>query len=597
MLKTSVIQTLFFKPHRYTFREAIAVFIGCGLAYALILELFLLIPGFNVGAQVRPVSGVSPVLGLFFGVPGILGCSVANLLIDLVQENNVLLAIQWFIPQVIYNGFIYVAWYLVFRNSKRPYARLESSLKVAIFIGLALLDSILVSMLLAPFESEAISSSFDVNTVHTLNNIVFLTYVGIPLLVLLDHVKLRAQSPWWIKVPYEQYQHMYLSQRFVVIFTFAAAIWVNIAIGFGYSGYFISDDVDLSQLIPAIYTFEVIVSILFLGPMLGLLHFLETRVTRPLEVLTKASRSFIEQIERYQNNPETTLTVELDESHIIPRMEVRELFDTTNKMRSDLVNYLEEISTITAEKQRTAAELDIARNIQQSAVPHDFARFSDLYHVHVESYMRPAREVGGDFYDVFELDEHRVAFVIGDVSGKGVPASLFMMRAQSLLRQYIMTEEDLGKAFALANKELCERNDAMLFVTAFACILDVETGNVTYQNAGHNPPSIEKDNNRAFLSCRAGLVLGAMDGVRYHSAEFMLGEQGNVVLYTDGVTEAGNVHDELFGEERLDRALRENPEMNQLDNVVSAVDSFAGEAPQADDITLLSFTLLKKDSY
>ena len=125
----------------------------------------------------------------------------------------------------------------------------------------------------------------------------------------------------------------------------------------------------------------------------------------------------------------------------------------------------------------------MARQIQMSAVPHDFDSLTERFALDIAGFMRPAREVGGDFYDVFEVGERGVAFVIGDVSGKGVPAALFMMRAQSLLRQYLLETDDLGTAFTLANRQLCERNDAMLFVTAFACVVDAATGEVRFANA------------------------------------------------------------------------------------------------------------------
>lgn len=165
--------------------------------------------------------------------------------------------------------------------------------------------------------------------------------------------------------------------------------------------------------------------------------------------------------------------------------------------------------------------------------------------------MRPAREVGGDFYDVFEVGERGVAFVIGDVSGKGVPAALFMMRAQSLLRQYLLETDDLGTAFTLANRQLCERNDAMLFVTAFACVVDAATGEVRYANAGHNPPVLKQNGKLGYLACRPGLVLGAMDVVKYREGSFACSPGEGLLLYTDGVSEAANAAEELYGEDRL----------------------------------------------
>ena len=209
--------------------------------------------------------------------------------------------------------------------------------------------------------------------------------------------------------------------------------------------------------------------------------------------------------------------------------------------------------------------------------------------------MRPARMVGGDFYDVFEAGEGRIAFVVGDVSGKGVPAALFMMRAQGLLREQIQTCEDMGAAFTAVNKLLCERNDENLFVTAFACVLDFETGHVVFANAGHNPPLLIRDGASQYFRPRPGLVLGAMDMVRYRQGELDFAPGDRMLIYTDGVTEAADVHDELYGEERFEKRIHallvEGAASMEaiIEGLAADVDAFAGDAPQADDITILGF--------
>ena len=291
----------------------------------------------------------------------------------------------------------------------------------------------------------------------------------------------------------------------------------------------------------------------------------------------------------------------------MPRYEIADLFESTNKMRRDMVGFIVRLYNVTAERQRAATELDVAKQIQMSAVPHDFDSFTERFALDIAGFMRPAREVGGDFYDVFEVGERGVAFVIGDVSGKGVPAALFMMRAQSLLRQYLLETEDLGTAFTLANRQLCERNDAMLFVTAFACVVDTTTGEVRYANAGHNPPVLKQNGRLSYLTCRPGLVLGAMDVVKYSERSFTCSPGDGLLLYTDGVSEAADEREQLYGEERLLQTLaaldaaaqtgaaaaggapRGSSAQAAVDALAASVDAFAGNAPQADDITMLAF--------
>lgn len=353
-------------------------------------------------------------------------------------------------------------------------------------------------------------------------------------------------------------------------------------------------------------------------PMFAFLHILERRFTRPIEVLALDQQTFIERMESDVEQGRRDMRIAVDERGTKPRYEIAELYESTNKMRRDMVGFIERLYSVTAERQRTAAELDVARQIQMSAVPHDFDSLTERFALGIAGFMRPAREVGGDFYDVFEVGERGVAFVIGDVSGKGVPAALFMMRAQSLLRQYLLETDDLGTAFTLANRQLCERNDAMLFVTAFACVVDTATGEVRFANAGHNPPVLKQNGKLGYLACRPGLVPGAMDVVKYREGSFMCSPGDGLLLYTDGVSEAANAAEELYGEERLLETLArinasggegvpvgsdmQSPDVaaaasaaaassaqTAVNSLAASVDAFAGAAPQADDITMLAF--------
>ena len=244
---------------------------------------------------------------------------------------------------------------------------------------------------------------------------------------------------------------------------------------------------------------------------------------------------------------------------------------------------------------RIDAELQYAKDIQSSALPHIEPNFvgKDEYELH--ACMFTAKEVGGDFYDFYYVDENHLAITIADVSGKGIPAALFMMTSKTMLRNMIESGMPIEEAMTSANARLCENNDANMFVTVWAAIIDLKTGLMEFGNAGHNHPAIrKKDGSFEFLKSKPGMVLAGMDGVRYCRNEYKLEAGDTLFLYTDGVTEATNINNELFGDERLINALNEsyNDDISMNDICMSVkknVDEFVAEAPQFDDITMLAF--------
>ena len=204
--------------------------------------------------------------------------------------------------------------------------------------------------------------------------------------------------------------------------------------------------------------------------------------------------------------------------------------------------------------------------------------------------MRPAKEVGGDFYDYFHLDDHRIGVVVADVSGKGVPAGLFMVMTRTLMRATAVRYVDApGRVLASVNNFLEQNNSEELFVTLFYGVLDDRTGEFVYANGGHNPPIMVDRNGANPLAMTGGVALGMFDGLDYDDSRVDMEPGARLVLFSDGVTEAFNDSDEAFGDDRLLDATRalspdQSPEQDVTD-IVSAVDEFAGEAPQFDDIT------------
>lgn len=531
-------------------KQSSSAFAACFIVYLLVLEGFLAIPQFNDVVQVRPASALGPVFGLFFGLPGILGCASANLVSDILHEGATpYMLAGYFVIQILYNGLPRWVWYAVNRKSAAPYPRFDSAAKTALYMGLALVDSACVNLSVYLFVGASPESG-PTFAMRALNNVWMLLYVGLPLLYVLERSSLVPIPPRWIRVPYRNVKQSNLTQRFVITFVVASALLL-LVISASIIAFAAGDEENFQTVVHSMY-FEValLTAPIFL-PMFAFLHFLESRFTRPIEVLANDQKTFIERMESDVEQGRHDTRIAVDERGTKPRYELAELYRSTNKMRRDMVDFIERLYNVTAERQRTATELDVAKQIQMSAVPHDFDSFTERFALDIAGFMRPAREVGGDFYDVFEVGERGVAFVIGDVSGKGVPAALFMMRAQSLLRQYLLETDDLGTAFTLANRQLCERNDAMLFVTAFACVVDTATGEVRFANAGHNPPVLKQNGKLSYLKCKPGLVLGAMDVVKYREGSFTCSPGDGLLLYTDGVSEAADEAEQLFGEDRL----------------------------------------------
>ena len=243
-------------------------------------------------------------------------------------------------------------------------------------------------------------------------------------------------------------------------------------------------------------------------------------------------------------------------------------------------------------EERIDAELAFAKAIQHSALPAVHPLYDNRKEFDIFASMHTAKEVGGDFYDFYFIDEDHLAFLIADVSGKGIPAAMFMMRSKTIIKSYAESGMSVEEVFTLANEKLCEGNDAGMFVTAWMGILNIRNGKVLFANAGHNHPLVKhSDGTFEYLKSRAGFVLAGMEGVRYRKNELVLEPGDAIYLYTDGVTEATDLNEELYGEDRLHSILEKYKDETMeviCGEIKKDVDLFAGEAPQFDDITMLA---------
>lgn len=247
-------------------------------------------------------------------------------------------------------------------------------------------------------------------------------------------------------------------------------------------------------------------------------------------------------------------------------------------------------AVIEKQKDRMQEELNVGRDIQLAMVPKVFPASAD-YSLH--ALLEPCREVGGDFYDAFVIDEEHICFCIGDVSGKGVPAALFMAMAKTLIKSRASSDLSTASIVTHVNDELSKNNEGCLFVTLFVCIFNVLTGELLTTNAGHNPPFLKHaDGSITTLSSRDGLVVAAMEGITYTENRLQLNKNDTLLLFTDGITEADNINQELFGDARLEKLFHEQrfESMEELTmHIVETTHTFEGLNRQADDITVLAF--------
>ena len=275
--------------------------------------------------------------------------------------------------------------------------------------------------------------------------------------------------------------------------------------------------------------------------------------------------------------------------------EIQSLAEAFNRMTGELKEHIRTLQEVTAEKERVESDLRVANKIQASMLPRIFPPFHEMDHLDLYATMEPAREVGGDFFDFFILEDGRLCFSIGDVSGKGVPAALFMVITMTILRNQALHDPSLERLFRQTNSMLCAENDENMFVTIFMGILDPATGELEYISAGHNPPLISSGGKDfEFLPVAPSLVMGGMEGYRYRSAKTVMNPGDMLFLYTDGVTEAMNAGEELFGDVRMREAINGLKGMKVREvirGMRAAIDGFTRGAPASDDVTMLAVTL------
>ena len=353
---------------------------------------------------------------------------------------------------------------------------------------------------------------------------------------------------------------------------------------------FVLSDITLENVVSGIrkFVFQFAVGILSTVALFSvlLLFRMKKTIVKPINAIADAAQKYTADKKAGVHTTEHFASLDIHTGD-----EIENLALMVQDMESDLADYEKHLTRIAAEKERIHTELSLANKIQADMLPNIFPPFPDRDEFHIFASMTPAKEVGGDFYDFFLVDDDHLAIVMADVSGKGVPAALFMMMSKIMLQNQAMSGKDPKDVLIAVNDQICRNNKEQMFVTVWIGILELSTGKLTASNAGHERPILkEPGGGFELIRDKHGLVVGAMYGMRYRDYELQLHPGAKLFLYTDGLMEATNAANELFGEARtletLNRAQDADPQA-LLEFVDAEVRRFVGDAPQFDDLTML----------
>ena len=369
-------------------------------------------------------------------------------------------------------------------------------------------------------------------------------------------------------------------ERIIQIFLIMTVIIAIFGLVFSYFSYDLIaiDDSNLTLYIMTGIIMTDIIIVLFFIPGIIILKYIENNVIEPISSFSKIEK-FIEENEKIESEG----LVNIYSKYVNEKNEIGTLARSYTELITHNNHYIENIHEIEGEKERIKTELDIATKIQAANLPTE-SLINEKYFV--DGYSHPAKEVGGDFFDYYELDDENIVIVIGDASGKGVPAALLSMITQVMVKQILNHDKNPSKVLYLLNNQLCEHNPESMFITLLLGIYNKTNKKLTFANAGHNPPIIKENNEFAYLNIDSGLVLGILDDFEYATEEITLTDE--LILYTDGITDANNNNNDMYGEERLLNFFNElKSDDDPIPPLLNDINKFTGSSEQYDDMTLL----------
>ena len=560
----------------------------CGLIFFVLgypcRELFKI----SDTTEVRIVAALPLLFGISFGFFGVLGCAIANLIADIISGYEPIIFIPGFFVQIIYGYVPAVIWNYLRRNDKNKF-KLDKVYKNVQYMLIVILDSLasafmVVSVIKLKYNEQYLSL---LSANIFFNQFITMVIIGIPYLIcaslICQHNRRKKQNK-----PSNFIFSFSLNEKFILFFL-VSSIVISVAIGTAsYPSIALKYGENNLHLWNYVYFFIGGLLNICIWVSLGFLFYMERTVTKPIESMSKIAKTFGKNTDIYER---INHILQKCQKYIYFTSEVGELARSYKEMATELDDYVKNLTEATAKQQKIHTELSIATTIQRAALskPIEVEGF-DNYAI-----MRPALEVGGDFYDNFFIDEEHLALLIADVSGKGVPAALFMMVSKIVLKHNLQHGLSPAEALNSANNELAEHNVHDMFVTCICGILNIKTGKLVYANAGHEKPFIRhKDGEFKTADVKSGFVLAGMPGYKYQNFEVQLQPGDTIFTYTDGIPEATNEKDEEFGMERLQKVLNDAKDDSvrlMCRKVRMAVKEFSGKAPQFDDITMLSFKM------
>ena len=593
----------------------------------------------NLSGYTTPHMGILFIAGLFFGPYGILGAVIGNFICDFIKSYSIPASI---VSEIISFAISYLAYKLWYTKNldKIPITkpRLNSFSNIVYLLIIILICSTLYSILTAniteifypgmanvtyvaiqyfisfvnfsliysiilmiisryydfAFIPETSDKSYDKKEYKVLFGLIIITtlisilaniFHGNTELCIIETITIVALLLVYIRKPImkvDKISYISIPEKIMIYFIFSSVVMLVLEMIIFSSPMIdnllnmileMSEKVDVLLLIALDYYI-----LLLITPSLILLGYVEKKVIKPLISISKIE-GFIRENEKIESEG----LINIYSDYLDNDDEIGILSRSYTKLIKNNNNYIENVKSLESEKERINTELNIAQKLQASTLP---VKSIDNEEIKIEGYSKPAKEVGGDFYDFYELDEENTVIMIGDASGKGIPAAIFTMLTQNSIKLLMKNELDPAKVLCDVNNQICENNPEMMFITLFLGIYNNKKHCLTYANAGHNPPIIKRDNKHQLLDIDSEIVLGVLENYAYENHAIKIEEE--LLLYTDGITDARNNKQVLYGEDRLIDCLNnQESDKNMIIELINDVDMFTEKEAQFDDMTLL----------
>ncbi|MBR0059576.1 MAG: SpoIIE family protein phosphatase [Methanobrevibacter sp.] len=597
----------------------------------------------NFAEGYSPHLGILFISGLLFGPYGALGAVLGNTLCDFIRGYSVGLTITSEVISLFIATLAYKLWYEKFKSRKIiTTPKLNGTSEMIVFIGIILLCAAIYSLINKKlsyiFQPETIQISFLVGVRYFINfvNTAFIFgIIGILLSKYIDFI--HVPEKYEEKLNEKTYKILGALLVITTLFVGATDFYLGSNVGImiveiliimallvlyltkpinreitriPYNripekimniflvtsliilviGYIVASDevlitaldlylpINIDEIMILVFLMMDILFIIYFIPSILVLKYIENNVIDPI-----VSFSGIEKFIKKGDRIESDGLVKVYSKYINEDDEIGMLARSYTSLINYTNEYIENIHKIEGEKHRIEAELSIAEKIQKSNLP---TGSIEKENYSIFGFSQPAKEVGGDFYDYYELDDDNVAIVIGDASGKGIPAAILSTVAQSIIKQLLKSEKDPSKVLYLLNNQICENNSELMFVTLWLGIYNNKTNNLTFSNAGHEAPLIMEDGKFKPLKVSPGIVLGVMEDFEFVKEETEMSK--GIIVYTDGITDAKNPNDEFYGEDKLIDFLNSHPFENKIiDKLLKDIDEFTGPNDQFDDMTIV----------